>query len=191
MQTREHILDIAEQLFNIQGYTAVGVDLIAAQARVSKTSLYRLFGSKHQLISAVLGRRHQRFAAAMMQAVEVAQTPGTKVVALLRWHFEWFAQPGFYGCMFMHAVAEFKQSDSGLTAQAKAHKVWLNLLLRDLVQQSAQQGAAQSAIAGKAAMLLTLLEGMIISAEFGMLAAEAHYLAMAEWILNPVAASAA
>ncbi len=191
MQTREQILDIAEQLFNAQGYTAVGVDLITAQARVSKTSLYRLFGSKHQLISAVLCRRHQRFVDAMMQAVQAAQTPSAKVAALLRWHFDWFAQSEFYGCMFMHAVAEFKLSDNELTVQARAHKVWLKLWLSDLVKQAVPPCTAQSVIEGKASMLLTLVEGMIISAEFRMLAAEAHYLAMAEWILGPVAASKA
>lgn len=191
MQTREHILEIAEQLFNAQGYTAVGVDLIAERARVSKTSLYRLFGSKHQLISAVLCRRHQRFVTSMTQAVQGVQAPGAKVAALLRWHFDWFARPEFCGCMFMHAIAEFKLSDSELTAQAKAHKAWLNVLLRDLVQQSAQPDLTLSASEDKAAMLLTLLEGMIISAEFGMLVAETHYQAMAEWILASTAANKA
>ncbi|WP_374058095.1 TetR/AcrR family transcriptional regulator [Candidatus Pantoea persica] len=39
-------LNTAESLFNANGYTAVGVDLIRNTAGVSKTSMYRHFGSK-------------------------------------------------------------------------------------------------------------------------------------------------
>ncbi len=187
MQTREQILEIAEQLFNAQGYTAVGVDLITLQAGVSKTSLYRLFGSKQQLIHAVLRRCHQRFVSAIMQAVEAVLTPEAKVAALIRWHFVWFAKPDFYGCMFMHAVAEFKLSDRELTAQVREHKVWLKLLLLSMVKQTDTVNLLASASEAKAAMLLALLEGMIVNAEFGMLAGEADYVRMAQLILDPIA----
>lgn len=73
MTKKEYILDIAEDLFNDFGYTSVGVDLIRDKAGVSKTSMYRYFGSKNKLIEAVLARRHQRFADGLNAAVSSAK----------------------------------------------------------------------------------------------------------------------
>ena len=53
---REHILRTASDLFYRRGVRAVGVDLIIQEAGVAKTSLYRHFPTKDDLIVAFLER---------------------------------------------------------------------------------------------------------------------------------------
>lgn len=161
MSKKAHILDVAEQLFNELGYSAVGVDLIRDQAEVSKTSMYRHFGSKHNLIEAVLIRRHQRFEQALTAKVAAATGSQGRLDAILDWHFDWFSAAHFKGCMFMHALAEFKGHDQALADQALAHKTWL----KSLVFTVFDAGDPQAVL--KAEALMTFLEGMIVRAEFG------------------------
>ncbi|UXI03379.1 TetR/AcrR family transcriptional regulator [Photobacterium sp. TY1-4] len=161
MSKKTHILDVAEQLFNELGYTAVGVDLIRDRAEVSKTSMYRHFGSKHKLIEAVLMRRHQRFEEALKGQVAAANDSLGRLDAILDWHFDWFKASHFKGCMFMHALAEFKGHDQTLADQALSHKAWL----KSLVLTVFEAGETETAV--RAESLMTFLEGMIVRAEFG------------------------
>lgn len=172
MSTKQHILQIAEQLFNEQGYTAVGVDLIRDTAQVSKTSMYRLFGSKNSLIEAVLISRHAQFVEGLTRAVAELSTAKEKLKALLDWHFAWFAQENFKGCMFMHAVAEFKSSNELITQQALIHKQWLKQFIEQLL--------ALEQVAVNAEIVMTFIEGLIVRAEFKQLSAVDSYYQAAE-----------
>ncbi|MDR0219466.1 MAG: TetR/AcrR family transcriptional regulator [Enterobacteriaceae bacterium] len=161
MSKKEHILDIAELLFNQLGYNAVGVDLIRDQANVSKTSMYRYFGSKNKLIEEVLLRRHQRFEKELNAAVSTMEGLENKLNAVLNWHFSWFNTESFQGCLFMHALAEFKGHDELIVNQAQQHKTWLKSLLHSLFPAPSKETEL------KAEALITFLEGMIVRAEFG------------------------
>ena len=160
MNKQEHILSVAENLFNEFGYNAVGVDRIRDEAEVSKTSMYRHFGSKNKLIGAVLMQRHQRFEQQLTLAISPTDTTGSKLDALLDWHFAWFRSANFKGCMFMHALAEFKGHDDVIARQAMLHKIWLKSLLLTIFE--AEAGIAEH----KAEALMAYLEGIIVRAEF-------------------------
>ena len=60
-EVRTRILETASTLFYQRGVRAVGVDLIVEQAGVAKTSLYRHFGTKDDLIAAFLKREDHDF----------------------------------------------------------------------------------------------------------------------------------
>ncbi len=51
---RQRVLEVASDLFYREGIRAVGVDTIAEQAGVAKTTLYRHFPTKDDLIAAYL-----------------------------------------------------------------------------------------------------------------------------------------
>ena len=55
-QTRDHVLEVANELFYWNGIRATGVDRIAAEAEVAPTTLYRLFASKDDLVGAYMQR---------------------------------------------------------------------------------------------------------------------------------------
>ena len=57
-KTRERILDAAYRLFRRRGYSRVTMDDIAAEARLTKRTLYHHFESKDQLLAAVLEAQH-------------------------------------------------------------------------------------------------------------------------------------
>ena len=60
-EVRDKILTTATDLFYKQGIRAVGVDLVVEKAGVAKTSLYRHFGTKDDLVVAFLQRMDQEF----------------------------------------------------------------------------------------------------------------------------------
>ena len=163
MKVRDHILDTAESLFNLHGYTAVGIDLIRDEARVSKTTIYRHFDGKKGLIGSVLNRRHLWFQKSIASVLDSVTKPKNKLDAILDWHFNWFASSDFEGCMFMHAFSEFKEEDEEISQIALDHKAWLySELLSALDANLADREK-------KAEMLMTVLEGMIIRSEFSTL----------------------
>ncbi|MDH5902327.1 TetR/AcrR family transcriptional regulator [Vibrio splendidus] len=170
MSKKDLILDVAESLFNQYGYTAVGVDMIRDEAAVSKTSMYRHFGSKTKLIEAVLERRHQRFELSLEVALSSTSGIQKQLDALLDWHLAWFEQPDFKGCMFMHALAEFKESDRDISALAKKHKYWLKqLLIRTIESTGVEDYLVRSE------MMMVFLEGLIVRSEFQSLESDKSY----------------
>lgn len=160
MSKKEHVLDTAENLFNEYGYHAVGIDQIRDEAQISKTSIYRFFESKNKLIEAVLSRRHTRFEQEFAQLLTQVNTQQEKLNAIIDWHFTWFKAPHFKGCMFMHALAEFKTTEKAITQHAIKHKKWLKKIIMSTLDGEKEMNKI------KAEEILTFIEGMIVRAEF-------------------------
>jgi AcrR family transcriptional regulator len=59
-RTREKILEAGFQLFFRDGYARVGMEMIAAQAGITKRSLYNHFDSKDRLLGAVMETQSKR-----------------------------------------------------------------------------------------------------------------------------------
>jgi len=53
-QTRQRIIDAAEALFLSKGYTAATLQAVAAEARVAVETVYSRFGTKTNLLAAIL-----------------------------------------------------------------------------------------------------------------------------------------
>src|SRR5688500_15867526 len=58
---QQRILDTAAHLFYSEGVRAIGIDLIIDRAQVAKTSLYRYFRTKDDLVAAFLEREDREF----------------------------------------------------------------------------------------------------------------------------------
>jgi AcrR family transcriptional regulator len=56
-QTRLRILEAAEDLFTKHGYIATTIEAVAARARVAVDTVYATFGTKQNLLSALVGLR--------------------------------------------------------------------------------------------------------------------------------------
>ena len=107
----ERILAAADRLFYQKGIRAVGVDTVAAEAGISKRSLYDTFPSKDALIAAYLRQRIQPLPAS-------DQPPTVQVLALFDQLHARFATGDFRGCPFVNAVTEL--ADDCETARAIA-----------------------------------------------------------------------
>src|SRR5438309_1752224 len=55
-ETQAHVLNVAHELFYWRGIHASGVDRVAAEAGIAPTTLYRLFKSKEDLVTAYVDR---------------------------------------------------------------------------------------------------------------------------------------
>ena len=71
----QQMLDAAVQLFSAHGYHETSMDVIAAEARISKPMLYLYYGSKEELFGACLSRELTRFIEAVRADIDIKQSP--------------------------------------------------------------------------------------------------------------------
>src|SRR4026207_222413 len=95
----ERILAAADKLFYRQGIRAVGADAVAAEAGVSKRTLYNHYPSKDALIAAYLTARFKQIAPSDAPAREQILGTFDRLERI-------FQATGFRGCPFVNAVAE-------------------------------------------------------------------------------------
>ncbi|MGH2883705.1 MAG: TetR/AcrR family transcriptional regulator [Solirubrobacteraceae bacterium] len=58
------------ELFHVDGIRATGIDTVTARAEVAPTTLYRLFGSKDELVAVYADRCSERYKAVRAQPVD-------------------------------------------------------------------------------------------------------------------------
>lgn len=157
---REILLDAAWRLFYRDGFHAVGIDTVLAEAGVAKMTLYNHFPSKDDLIVAVLERRAVQFEGSLFAAVEAAgDDPMKRLMTVFDWHAEWLRSPDFNGCAFIKAVAEFPLQEAKPHQVAIAHKTRIYRLLESLLKALSVRQA--SALARQFELLI---EGAIVAA---------------------------
>lgn len=126
--TRTSLLLAAERLYYAGGITATGVDSVARSAGVTKPTLYAHFGSKAELVAAVLQRRHEERRAELegwLDPVPVAERP----LAVFDWLTHFYTDRGERGCGFLNAAAELTDQDVAARAVVRVEKEWLLHLL--------------------------------------------------------------
>ncbi|MGO4221213.1 TetR/AcrR family transcriptional regulator [Lysobacter sp. TAF61] len=122
LDVRERILECASGLFYRQGVRAVGVDLVVAQAGVAKTSLYRHFRTKDDLIVAFLEREDIDFWSTWdAVAAQHADDPAGELAAHMRWIGERLSRSNYRGCPQINVSAEFPEPDHPTRHVARAH----------------------------------------------------------------------
>jgi AcrR family transcriptional regulator len=121
---RERLIDKAIDLFYTHGFNAVGIDRIIDAAGVTKTTFYKHFESKDDLMVAAVKKRDAWETAAWGKAiVKVAgDDPRRQLMALFDVMDEWFNAPDFKGCIFISTAAEFPNPNDPIHQAAAAHK---------------------------------------------------------------------
>jgi AcrR family transcriptional regulator len=110
---RSRILDAASRCFYRDGIWATGVDALAAEAGVSKRTLYNYFGSKDGVIAAYLRLSEDHWQAALRSLYEeMGDDPVERVVAHARAYGRLAEPEPFRGSAFMNAAAELADEDS-------------------------------------------------------------------------------
>ena len=133
--TRERILRTASELFYREGTRAVGVDLIVERAGVAKTSLYRHFGTKDDLIEAFLLLEDDDFWQHWdAVAAHHKGAPREELDAQLQWIGERIARPGYRGCPQINIAAEYADDNHPARKVAVAHKRELRRRLAELAR---------------------------------------------------------
>jgi AcrR family transcriptional regulator len=157
-QIRKRILEAAYKLFRRQGYSRVTMDDIAAEARLTKRTLYHHFNSKDQLLANVLDAQHHL-------ALQAFRTFGDRlsgsaeaiVEEMFRELAVWADKPRWAGSGFTRLVIELADLP-GHPARliARRHKAQLERCLAEHFERSGVRQAGELARA-----IWLLLEGAI------------------------------
>ena len=157
---RGRLLSAATHLFCKNGINATGIDAIIEEAGTAKTTLYKLFGSKTNLVHAVLeseGRQWREwFIASLEDGGGDAQTKLSRIFPALK---RWFSEERFYGCPFINAVGEHDKHQKQFRAIAMRHK---KVVLAHIEKLAAETGAAKPQML--AHQLALLMDGAIVAA---------------------------
>lgn len=133
---RNRIIETASALFYQRGVRAVGVDLVVEEAGVAKTSLYRHFGTKDDLVAAFLEREDRDF---WDTWDHVAEEHRDNAKAELDAHLVWIAdrlgRPNYRGCPQINVAAEFAEADHPARKVAADHKREMKRRLKDIAER--------------------------------------------------------
>jgi len=161
IHVRDKILETASKLFYKQGVRAVGVDLVVEKAGVAKTSLYRHFGTKDDLVAAFLEREDQAF---WSQWDRVSEQHADDAKAELDAHLGWIGERvghlNYRGCPQINVAAEFPEADHPARKVAKAHKREMRRRLRLIAERL--NAASPDELGGQ---LSVLINGAFVSTQ--------------------------
>lgn len=136
--TASRVLATASRLFYAHGVRAVGVEWIVAESAVAKTSLYRHFHTKDDLVAAFLEREDREFWTQWDAVVNgVAGDPMRELMALLDWIGQRVSRDGYRGCPQINVAAEFSDPDHPARQIRARHKAAMFARLRTLVSRIA------------------------------------------------------
>ncbi|MFK4547958.1 AcrR family transcriptional regulator [Streptomyces tendae] len=144
-EARSRLLNTACRLFYAEGIHAVGVDRIATEAQVTRATFYRHFPSKEELVLAYLDeadlamrRRADEAVAAGLPAADTIRALSESIAGSIK-------SPGYRGCAFLNAVAEFPDPGHPIHMAVLAHRQWfldkVTELLADIRETPAEAAA--------------------------------------------------
>jgi AcrR family transcriptional regulator len=156
---RERILDAAGCLFSQQGFRAVGIDTIIAEAGVAKMTLYSHFPSKDDLIVAYLERSNAEMWKWLEETVAGLEAPKDKLIAIFKALGERADSPACLGCPIQATAAEFPDADHPGHKVALASKQEVRAYMLGLAGQAGLQ--APEALSDQ---LMLLMDGAYAAA---------------------------
>ena len=165
-EVKLRVLETASELFYRLGVRAVGVDMIVAEAGVAKTSLYRHFRTKDDLIAAFLQREDEDFwrvwDAVAQGHVGDAKGHAGNAEAELEAHMSWIGEragrPGYRGCPQINVAAEFPDPAHPARIVARIHKEELRQRLKAIAERLGAKRPQELAL-----QLAVLVNGAFVS----------------------------
>ena len=160
---RERILATANELFYRDGIHATGVDTVVEQSGVSKTSLYRTFRSKDELVAAFVTERDRSFWTWWDRLEErYAEDPRALLEALLSAIAKLIGHQAYRGCPFLNLATEIPDPDHPGRVIAQANKQEMRRRLTTVVAKlgasDPDRVASQLALLINGAMVTGLVE---------------------------------
>jgi AcrR family transcriptional regulator len=150
-EARTRLLNTATRIFYAEGIHSVGIDRIIAEAQVTRATLYRHFAGKEELVLAYLDQADRQIRTQITAAETGADSAADKVRAVARSIAEGINSPGFRGCAFLNAVAEYPDATSPVHQAVLAHRQWF---LNTVTELLAHTGFAPADAAGRHLVML-------------------------------------
>ncbi|MEM9090409.1 MAG: TetR/AcrR family transcriptional regulator [Cyanobacteria bacterium P01_F01_bin.53] len=161
VKPKERLINTALELFCQRGFHATGIDTILSQSKVAKTTMYRHFRSKDELILAALKKRDEDFRIWLSQTIQAAEVPpADSLLLVFDLHKKWADQVDFNGCAFVKAAAEFPLANSPIHAFCAQHKTLMTQYLQTLTESTKTKDPVSVA-----EQLMILLDGATVIAQ--------------------------
>ena len=122
-EARLRLLNTATRIFYAEGIHSIGVDRIIAEARTTRATFYRHFPSKEDLVVAYLQAADQAIRRQVYTAI-TGLSASNAVRAIAASIAQDIQSPGFRGCAFLNAVAEYPDPDQPAHQAVLAHRQW-------------------------------------------------------------------
>lgn len=132
--TREKIIEAAYELFYHSGFHGTGLDQILHKTGYTKSTFYNHFGSKDELILAVLRWRDAGWPNHLLKTLHKhgGDRPRDQLLALFDVLAEVWGTTGYHGCLFIRAAAEFPLPHDPIHVVVHDHAVAVATALREL-----------------------------------------------------------
>ena len=153
---RRRLLDTATRLFYAEGIHAVGIDRIIAGACVAKATFYSHFPSKDDHVRAYIEEQDWLGRTAIAELGQLP--PRERLLAIFDRIGEAAHQPGYRGCPFLNATAEYPDPTNPVRQAIDDHRRWFRELLRGLLAANGQSDPVRTAD-----ILIVLWDGLLIS----------------------------
>jgi len=144
-EARQRLLGTAIQIFYADGIHSVGVDRIIAEAKVTRATFYRHFPSKDDLVVTYLQEVHGMERGAITAAIAAHSTAAESLLAIADTIAANIQRPGFRGCAFLNAAAEFPDEQHPVHQEIIAHRQWFLNTLTTLMAQVAEDSSDAAA----------------------------------------------
>lgn len=159
--TRARILEAATALFYAHGIRATSADRVIADVGITKVTFYRHFRTKSDLVVAYLEAQGS-LERAWMEGIRRQGDPVGSLRALAADIGAVSCSPGFRGCAFINAAAEFSDPDDAVRATVTAHREWM---LGEFADLAAEAGGADAHAVAR--QLMILRDGAMVSGYLG------------------------
>ncbi len=184
---KERLLQAGLELFDEEGFHAVGIDRILRRAGVAKMTLYKHFPSKQALIVAVMERKVEEFFEWLGGALAApGLTPRSRLLAIFDAMSEWHGGPDFRGCLFLKASGEYPDLEDPVHRVASDQK---RRSLELLTSLAADAGAASPRLLAQRLLLLcegaTSLAQVVGGSEAARQARDAAALVLRQMLPEP------
>ncbi|MCY7411756.1 MAG: TetR/AcrR family transcriptional regulator [Salinibacterium sp.] len=130
------ILDSADKLFYEDGIRTVGVDRLIAVSSVTKATFYKHYRAKDNLIVEYITNRHHKVRENIEVIVATAPDAEIALRRLIQAVATEIATPGFRGCPFMNAAAEFADPRHPVRQIVTMHREWYIELVAQLLRDA-------------------------------------------------------
>ncbi|MFI6425108.1 TetR/AcrR family transcriptional regulator [Promicromonospora sp. NPDC050880] len=122
---RDRLIEAANELFYAHGLRAVSVDKVIERAGTTKVTFYRHFRTKDDLVVAYLEHRAAQERAGVDAAITHGAGDVDATLRLMAGHTGAMAcEPGFRGCPFINAAAEYPDPGTPVRKVVDDHRAW-------------------------------------------------------------------
>jgi AcrR family transcriptional regulator len=144
-EARLRLLTTATRIFYAEGIHSVGVDRLIAEAKVTRATFYRHFPGKEDLVLSYLREVHKMERATVETAIADNLSPVDALLAIAGSIAQGIQSPGFRGCAFLNAAAEYPATDEPIHQEIIAHRQWFLDTLTTMMSQVHRETADSAA----------------------------------------------